>query len=116
EGQVMFDATFLIETAAKSLVVSGAALGLLHFTGKRSAAERSLIGHLGLIALIVLPAISLLIPGWNPLPVSAQAAAPAVAVPAITHVAAAPTTAVVPGASLAVPAASAWAMPTAGDL
>ena len=79
----MLDPIFLIETAAKSLVVAGAALGVLHLTKRRSAAERSLIGHLGLIALLLLPAVSLLIPGWNPLPVGAPAAAPAVHLPVV---------------------------------
>ena len=69
----MLDAPLLIEVAAKSLVVAGMALAALRLTQKRSAAERSLIGHLGLVALIVLPAASLLVPGWNPLPASVQA-------------------------------------------
>jgi beta-lactamase regulating signal transducer with metallopeptidase domain len=112
----MIDATFLIETAAKSLVVAGATLGVLHFTKSRSAAERSLIGHLGLLALVLLPAVSLLVPGWNPLPISAEAAAPAVAPPTIAHAAEVPAGTVLPASGIGTPAATSWTMPSPGDM
>ncbi|MGZ3256755.1 MAG: M56 family metallopeptidase [Croceibacterium sp.] len=112
---MILDATLIIELAAKSVVVAGAGLAVLRLTRKRSAAERSLIGHLGLVALVALPVAWLLIPGWNPLPVTAQAPAPAFHLPIIAHlpklaapVATAPTS--------AAPVAAAWALPTVSDL
>lgn len=109
----MLDASLLIEVAAKSVVVAGAAVAALRLTGKRSAAERSLIGHLGLVALILLPAASLLVPGWNPLPVSAPTTAPAAHLPAMASpLSAAPAPAV---KAVAAPAAT-WPLPSAGEL
>ena len=67
----MLDANWLIGLALKSLVVAGIALAVLRLTRQRSAAERSMIGHLGLVALVALPAITWLVPAWNPLPASA---------------------------------------------
>jgi beta-lactamase regulating signal transducer with metallopeptidase domain len=109
----MLDAALLIEVAAKSVVVAGAALGVLHLTRKRSAAERSLIGHLGLTTLIVLPAASILAPGWNPLPVSAQTAAPALSLPATAVSATAGAASAVN--TVAAPVAS-WTLPSVSDL
>nr|WP_166177537.1 M56 family metallopeptidase [Altererythrobacter segetis] len=109
----MLDAPLLIEVAAKSLVLAGATLGALRLTRKRSAAERSLIGHLGLVSLIVLPTASLMVPGWNPLPVSAQTAAPAFYLPAAAAPAAAGVT---PAVNAVAAPAAAWAMPSASDL
>jgi beta-lactamase regulating signal transducer with metallopeptidase domain len=107
---MMLDAIFLVATAAKSVVVAGAVLGGLHFARSRSAAERSLIGHLGLVALVLLPAVSLLLPGWNPLPVSAAApAASSTALPALANAPAAT-------APMAASAAASWTMPSAGEL
>jgi bla regulator protein blaR1 len=108
----MLDTALLIEVAAKSVVVAGAALGALRLTRKRSAAERSLIGHLGLVALIVLPAASLLAPGWNPLPASVQTA-PVLQAPAIAAPAAASLT---PAVNAVAAPVAAWTLPTAGDL
>jgi len=109
----MIDAALLIEVAAKSLVVAGAALGALHLTKKRSAAERSLIGHLGLVTLIALPAASMLAPGWNPLPVSAPTAVPAIHhAPAVALAAAAAT----PAINTATAPTAAWSLPAASDL
>jgi beta-lactamase regulating signal transducer with metallopeptidase domain len=86
----MLDATLLIAVAIKSLVVAGGILITLRVTVRRSAAERSLIGHAGLLALIALPMVSLLAPGWNPLPLAAATAMPTVQVPQVTDVVAAP--------------------------
>jgi bla regulator protein BlaR1 len=108
----MLDATLLIELAAKSLVVAGAALAVLHLARRRSAAERSFIGHLALVALIALPLASLLVPGWNPLPLRAEAAAPIVHLPyaAVAGAMAVP-------ASSATPApATTWTIPSLNEL
>ena len=63
----------LILLALKSLLVAAAALGLLRLTRARSAAERSTIAHLGLVALVVLPLGSLALPTL-PVPVAQLAA------------------------------------------
>ena len=52
----------LIGLALKSLLIAGLTLTVLHATRRRSAAERSLIAHLGLIALVALPLASLALP------------------------------------------------------
>jgi beta-lactamase regulating signal transducer with metallopeptidase domain len=109
----MLDAALLIEVAAKSVVVAGATLGALRLTRTRSAAERSLIGHLGLVALVALPAASFLAPGWNPLPASVRTTAPAFQLPAVATPAAASVT---PAVNAVAAPATAWTLPTAGDL
>ena len=64
----MITAAVVVELALKSLLVAGGALIVLRLVRKRSAAQRSWIAHLGLLALVLLPAAVLLMPGWNPLP------------------------------------------------
>jgi len=104
----MLHTNLLVGLALKSVVVAGAGLTVLRLTARRSAAERSLIGHLGLVALLALPAASLLMPSWNPLPESAEAAAPAFHMQYI----------VMPSATTAAgaPGAASWTMPSASDL
>ena len=60
----------LIAIALKSLIVAGAALLILRLAHRRSAADRSLIAHFGLGAMLLLPLGSLLLP---PLGVSGPA-------------------------------------------
>ena len=72
----MIDTAVIIELALKSLLVAAGALAVLRLVGKRSAAQRSWIAHLGLVALIALPAAVLLMPDWNPLPAEASLATP----------------------------------------
>ncbi len=52
----------LLPLAAKSLLVAGATLALLRLMQKRSAADRSLVAHLGLSALLMLPLIAFAFP------------------------------------------------------
>ena len=52
----------LIALALKSLVVAGVVLLILKLAQRRSAADRSLIAHLGLGAMLLLPVGSLLLP------------------------------------------------------
>jgi bla regulator protein blaR1 len=78
----------LIGIALKSLLMAGLTLGLLKLMGKRSAAERSWIAHIGLLALIIMAVAPVVLPSWNvetpalfertadPAPVAAPAAAP----------------------------------------
>ena len=55
----------LIAIALKSLLVAGATLGLLALLKRRSAAERSWVAHIGLLALIVIAFAPLVLPRWN---------------------------------------------------
>ena len=55
----------LLGLALKSLLIAGVTLGVLHLTRSRSASERSLIAHLGLVALVALPLASLMLPSLN---------------------------------------------------
>jgi len=107
----MPDANLLIGLALKSVVVAGAGLAALRLTTCRSAAERSLIGHLALVGLVALPIASFLLPGWNPLPAAATVAAPAIHLPAVTtHPAATASAVALPSTT------SPWVMPSASDL
>lgn len=113
----MLNATLLIELAAKSLVITGVALVVPRLLSKRSAAERSLIGHLGLVALVVLPVASLLIPGWNPLPMAAAAPSAKLDIASLANLsghAAAADSAV--SSTPAGPTAAAWVLPSTGTL
>src|SRR5688572_29289188 len=64
----------LILIALKSVIVAGGTLGLLSLLKKRSAAERSWVAHIGLVALLmlafaplVLPSLTVEGPAWlNP--------------------------------------------------
>jgi beta-lactamase regulating signal transducer with metallopeptidase domain len=96
----------LIAIALKSLIVAGGVLAVLRLAQNRSAADRSLIAHLGLLAVLLLPVGSLLLP---PLGVAgpsflagepdAIAASAEVIVPAVTQVTSFDTAAIEPAAS-----------------
>ena len=55
----------LIAIALKSVIVAGAALGLLAIMKNRSAAERSWVAHVGLLALVLLACAPLVLPSWT---------------------------------------------------
>ena len=76
----MLTAAMLLGLAWKSVVVAALTLGLLRLARWRSAGERSMIAHAGLMALLALPAAILLLPQWAPLPAawSFEPAAPIV--------------------------------------
>ncbi len=114
----------LLGIALKSLLIAGLTLGLLQLLRLRSAAERSWVAHIGLIALIVLAFAPLVLPSWtietpalfgqapaaavsSPAPASQIAApianGPVAAAPASTGFSISPTAATV--ALYAVPAA-----------
>ena len=111
----MLTASFLAALAVKSLALAGVTLGLLRLARRRTPAERSLIAHLGLLAMLLLPAATLALPAWAPLPqdlfaqdapefpVSAPAASAPAAVEPAPGIAAAPTEA-------------AFTLPSAGQL
>lgn len=61
--------TALLGLVLKSLVIAGITLILLRLTRGRSAAERSLIAHLGLAGLVILPLATLVLPAMRlPMP------------------------------------------------
>ena len=55
----------LIAIALKSLLIGGVTLGLLYLMRKRSAAERSWVAHVGLLALMIMAFAPLILPAWN---------------------------------------------------
>jgi beta-lactamase regulating signal transducer with metallopeptidase domain len=55
----------LIAIAVKSLFIAGLTLGLLALMKKRSAAERSWVAHIGLLALVIMALAPLVLPRWN---------------------------------------------------
>jgi beta-lactamase regulating signal transducer with metallopeptidase domain len=55
----------LFEIALKSLVVATLTLGLLQLMKSRSAAERSWVAHIGLLALVIVALAPLVLPTWN---------------------------------------------------
>jgi bla regulator protein blaR1 len=57
--------TVLIGIALKSLLIAGLALGLLQLMKSRSAAERSWVAHIGLLALLIMALAPLVVPAWS---------------------------------------------------
>jgi len=55
----------LIAIALKSLLIGALTLGLLHLMRKRSAAERSWVAHVGLLALMIMAFAPMVLPSWN---------------------------------------------------
>src|SRR4051794_30747583 len=55
----------LIEIAVKSLLIAGLAIGMLALMKHRSAAERSWVAHIGLLALVIVAFAPLVLPTWN---------------------------------------------------
>jgi beta-lactamase regulating signal transducer with metallopeptidase domain len=55
----------LIGIALKSLLIAGLTLGLLQLIKGRSAAERSWLAHIGLLALVIMALAPLVLPSWN---------------------------------------------------
>jgi beta-lactamase regulating signal transducer with metallopeptidase domain len=116
--------TVLIAIALKSLFVAGLTLGLLALMKRRSAAERSWVAHIGLLALVIMAFAPLALPTWNvetpallgqasvvEAPVAALAATPHRSAPAALL----PATPAVsrPGISVAAAASAIYALPAA---
>jgi bla regulator protein blaR1 len=55
----------LIGIVLKSLLLAGLTLGLLQLLKNRSAAERSWVAHIGLIALVIMAFAPLVLPSWK---------------------------------------------------
>jgi bla regulator protein blaR1 len=117
----------LIAIALKSLLVSGLTLGLLALLKHRSAAERSWVAHIGLLALVIMAFAPLALPRWNvetptlfapaPAAIQATAAPSATATPArpsVLPVAPAPAAAAasrMPAISASAAASAIYAVP-----
>src|SRR5581483_3162210 len=54
-----------IEIVLKSVLIAGLTLGLLQLMKKRSAAERSWVAHIGLLALVIMAFAPLVLPSWK---------------------------------------------------
>jgi beta-lactamase regulating signal transducer with metallopeptidase domain len=78
--------TVLIAIALKSLLVAGLTLGLLGLMKRRSAAERSWVAHIGLLALVIM-AVAPLVWTWNVEAPALLGQAPAIEAPASAPVA-----------------------------
>ena len=98
----------LLGLAWKSAAIAGLTLILLRLARLRSASERSLIAHVGLAALLALPAAMLLLPTWMPLPetlnMSPEVAPAATGPVADGLVAESPVSAAVDASSFVLPA------------
>src|SRR6185503_13487776 len=55
----------LIEIMLKSVLLAGLTLGLLQLMKSRSAAERSWVAHIGLLALVIMAVAPVVLPTWN---------------------------------------------------
>src|SRR6185503_18759079 len=105
----------LIAIALKSLLVAGLALGLLALMKHRSAAERSWVAHIGLLALVIMAFAPLALPSWNVQAPNLFGSAPVVEATAQTVAPVAKTVAVrltaPPGAAVHAPAPAPAAQP-----
>jgi beta-lactamase regulating signal transducer with metallopeptidase domain len=114
----------LTAIAVKSLLVAAAILGILVLMKKRSAAERSWVAHIGLLALVVMAFAPMVLPTWNvetpalfggaPAPVTPLApAATQAAVVSVTPIPATPPVAARPTISASGAASAIYAIPAA---
>ena len=62
----MIATELLVEVAVKSLAIALFGLLLLHLVRDRSSAQRSLVAHMTLAALVLLPVATLALPDWVP--------------------------------------------------
>lgn len=65
---MMLTTSLLIGIAVKSIILAALTLALLRLAHLRTSAEKSLIAHLGLLAILLLPLAALTLPQWAPLP------------------------------------------------
>src|SRR3569833_567485 len=79
----------LIAIALKSLLLAGLTLGLLALMKRRSAAERSWVAHIGLLALVIMAFAPLAMPRWTVETPALLSPAPALEAPAAVAVPAA---------------------------
>jgi beta-lactamase regulating signal transducer with metallopeptidase domain len=99
----------LIEIALKSVLIAGLTLGLLQLMKSRSAAERSWVAHIGLLALLIMAFAPLVMPSWNVEAPALLGQAPAVEAPAqavLPSTAASPVVRATSAPSTAAPASA----------
>jgi beta-lactamase regulating signal transducer with metallopeptidase domain len=72
----------LIAIALKSLLIAGLTLALLRLMRQRSAAERSWVAHVGLLALVIMAVAPVVLPTWNVEAPALFASTPAAEAPA----------------------------------
>jgi beta-lactamase regulating signal transducer with metallopeptidase domain len=100
--------SILVAIALKSLLIAGLTLGLLTLMKKRSAAERSWVAHIGLLALIIMALAPLVLPRWSVEAPALLGQAPAIEAPAASPDAVASVKALKPqSGTTAVPVQSA---------
>jgi len=92
----------LIAIALKSLLIAGLTIGLLQLMKQRSAAERSWVAHIGLLALVIMALAPLVLPSWHVETPALFAKAPALETPASAP---APVTTIAPRTVSAKPVA-----------
>src|SRR5215218_6192305 len=74
----------LIGIALKSLLIAGLTLALIALMKRRSAAERSWVAHIGLLALVIMAFAPLALPSWNVEAPALMGEAPALQTAAVT--------------------------------
>ena len=77
----------LLGIALKSLLIAGTTLALLTLMRRRSAAERSWVAHIGLLALVLLALAPLVLPSWSVEAPALLGGSPTVEAPTATPVA-----------------------------
>jgi beta-lactamase regulating signal transducer with metallopeptidase domain len=102
----------LIGIALKSLLIAGLTLGLLELMKRRSAAERSWVAHIGLLALVLLALAPLALPDWRVEAPALLGQAPPVETPIASAASSGPTS-VVAKADKPLPPAVQQALATA---
>ncbi|HEX3422006.1 MAG TPA: M56 family metallopeptidase [Sphingomicrobium sp.] len=76
--------SILIAIALKSLLVAGLTLGFLALMKHRSAAERSWVAHIGLLALVIMALAPIVLPSWSIKAPALFSPAPAVEAPVVS--------------------------------
>lgn len=74
----------LIGIVLKSLLIAGLTLALIALMKRRSAAERSWVAHIGLLALVIMAFAPLVLPSWNVEAPALMGEAPALQATAVT--------------------------------
>ena len=74
----------LVGIALKSLLIAGLTLTLMELMKRRSAAERSWVAHIGLLALVLLALAPLALPDWKVEAPALLGTAPAIEAPSAT--------------------------------
>ncbi|NUQ18083.1 MAG: hypothetical protein HOP95_06470 [Sphingomonas sp.] len=104
----------LIAIALKSLLIAGLTLGLLAALKHRSAAERSWVAHIGLLALVIMAFAPLALPRWKVESPALFSARPAAVQPVASFPAS--TAAPVRSSALPVGAPASTVVPTASHM